>query len=185
MATHEYAGRVGRAVAASFLLIIGECRALAWILREERMAFPRYRAKSVSAVDVGDELLIYTTRGCFHNPGRNRGRVIGRARALTEPVSLDEPVSVAGRVFSLGCDISVETLAPLGKGLELAPYVSDLDAFPNQKAWPAQLRRPLLPLSESDAAFLRSRLAHLTGPPSAAVPEYDAAGLRTAISIGA
>ncbi|HKF79950.1 MAG TPA: hypothetical protein VKB17_03920, partial [Thermoleophilaceae bacterium] len=63
--------------AATYLLILGEREALAWVLREQRMAFSARRARSASALTLGDRLLLYTTRGCFHNPTRDRGRVIG------------------------------------------------------------------------------------------------------------
>jgi hypothetical protein len=43
---------------ASYLLLIGEREALAWILREARMAFPQRRRPEVDNVAVGDELLL-------------------------------------------------------------------------------------------------------------------------------
>jgi hypothetical protein len=55
--------------AASYLLVIGEREALAWVLRESRTAFPATRRAEVDRLAVGDELFLLTTRGCFHNPG--------------------------------------------------------------------------------------------------------------------
>lgn len=43
------------------------------------MAFPQRRRAEVDALAVGDELLLLTTRSCFHNPERDRTPVIGRA----------------------------------------------------------------------------------------------------------
>ena len=62
------------------LLVIGEREALVWVLSEQRMAFPAHRAAEAVALAPGGLLLIYTTRGCFHNPTRDRGRVVRERR---------------------------------------------------------------------------------------------------------
>jgi hypothetical protein len=76
---------------ADYLLVIGEREASAWILRESRMAFPATRRAEVDQLAVGDRLFLLTTRGCFHNPGRDRTRGIGRATVASPVVPL-EPV---------------------------------------------------------------------------------------------
>jgi hypothetical protein len=43
-------------------------------MRERKMAFPPTRRVRMG---VGDQLLLYTTRGVFNNPTRDRGRVVG------------------------------------------------------------------------------------------------------------
>jgi hypothetical protein len=108
------------------LLIISERSALAWVLKEERMAFPGGRIGSARELAVDDRLLLYTTRGCFHNPTRDRGRVIGVARVRTEVEELREPVRLADRHLTAGCSIEIEALARLHHGLELAPLVPRL-----------------------------------------------------------
>jgi len=47
----------------SYLLVIGEDTALAWVLAEQRMAFPALRRAQAARLEIGDELLVYTTRG--------------------------------------------------------------------------------------------------------------------------
>lgn len=163
---------------SAHLLVIGDCDALAWVLGEQRMAFPAYRRREVSALQPGDALLLYTTRGCFHNPTRDRGRIIGLAGALDTPTSLSEPVEVAGREFTLGCAIELGTLAPLGRGVELAPLVPELETFTNKHGWATRLRRPLVRVTTSDAKRLRSLLRPLAGPPGDALPAYLAAARR-------
>jgi hypothetical protein len=64
---------------ASYLLPIADREPLAWIVREQRTAFGEHRRREAEALAVGDVLFLYTTRGCFRNPTRDRGRVIGRA----------------------------------------------------------------------------------------------------------
>jgi hypothetical protein len=141
-----------------YLLVIGDRAPLAWILREQRMAFPPRRAEDASRLQVGGQLLLYTTRGCFHNPSRDRGRVIGTATVVSPVERLDRPVIFGDRLFPLGCDLSIERLAPWPRGVELAPLVPELDAFPDPATWSARMRRPLVPLSSRDTDLLWSRL---------------------------
>jgi hypothetical protein len=81
--------------------VIGDARPLAWVLAEQRMAFPTWRRHQVAALEIGDELFIYTTRGCFHNPNRDRGLVIGLALVSLDVRDLPKPVVFGERRFSL------------------------------------------------------------------------------------
>ena len=129
-------------MASSHLLILGEREAIAWVLANERMAFTAHRVRALAAVQVGDDLLVYTTRGAFHNPTRDRGRVVGRALVATDVRRLAGPVTIAGREFTHGCGLRVLELAPLGSGVELAPLIPELSSFPNKRGWAMRLRRP-------------------------------------------
>lgn len=120
----------------------------------------------------GTDLLIYTTRGCFNNPRRDRGRVMGLAR-VTSPVAVaDPPIEINGRPFAVACDIELRWLAPNGCGLDLAELVDQLQVFPDKRSWSAWLRRPLLALPDEDAALLVDGLRHVAGPPSDAIGTY-------------
>ena len=142
----------------SYLLVLGEREAVGWVLRESRMAFPPTRRAEVDRLTTGDELLIFTTRGCWHNPRRDRGRIVGSARVASPVVAYDEPVTIAGRDFTRGCDLTLRSLTPLGQGVELAPLIPQMGAFPNKKAWSIWLRRPLLELPPGDATLLQHKL---------------------------
>lgn len=56
-----------------FLLVISNRQALRWILSEQRMAFSPSRNKEPDTLFQDDKLVLYTTRGCFHSPARDRG----------------------------------------------------------------------------------------------------------------
>ncbi|WP_449060424.1 hypothetical protein [Planomonospora algeriensis] len=139
---------------SSYLLILGEREAVAWVLRQSRMAFPPTRRTEVDRLKVGDELFVLTTRGCWHNPTRDRTRVIGRATVTAGVTAYDEPVTIAGR------DFTVESLTPYLTGVELVALVPRLETFPDKRdgAWSIRLRRPLLEVTEADARLLRSEL---------------------------
>ena len=136
------------------------------------MAFPAYREQDVVKVAVGDEFFLYTTRSCFHNPTRDRGRIIGGARATSTVRRLRNPRVVAGRAFELECGLDLDGLIPVGAGIELAPLVNDLDTFPNKVAWAARLRRPLVTLESRDHKLLRGLVDKLAKPAVEVVPDY-------------
>ncbi|MFV8241868.1 hypothetical protein ACNQR9_08030 [Mycolicibacterium peregrinum] len=108
---------------------------------------------------IGDELFLYTTRGAFKNPTLHRGRIIGRAIVSSAVVPLERPMNFGGREFHLGCDIGVVSLAAFGQGIELSPAIGRLQTFAGTgKGWAVRLRRPLVQITEADAALIRSEL---------------------------
>lgn len=169
----SYPGATVASVTA-YLLILGEREAVAWVLRESRMAFPPTNRREVDRLTVGDELFLLTTRGCWHNPTRDRTRVIGRAWVVGGVETYARPVSIAGRDFTRGCAIDVDLLAPYLRGVELAPLLPRMAAFPDKRAgaWSIRLRRPLLALPSADADLLRAELAEAAGKPADVMEEY-------------
>lgn len=154
------------------LVLISDRDALAWVLSNARMAFASNRRRAAEALRVGDNLLLYTTRGCFHNPTRDRGRVIGAATVGSLVVQLQEPVVFGDREFAYGCDLLIEHLAPFGEGVVMAELVDELRLFPKPAAWSAVLRRSLVPLERQDAELLRRRLRNCAIEPSTALAGY-------------
>lgn len=156
----------------TYLTVIGDRVALAWVLTSGRMAFPATRRPEIEALEKGDELLLLTTRGCFRNPTRDRTRVIGLAVLRSAVTKVDQPIELIGRTFDRVCDIESKSLAPVLSGVELAPLVERLDAFPNKSAWSMWLRRPLLALPPGDANRLRTLLDKVAIEPDQAIPGY-------------
>ena len=160
----------------SYLLVIGEATPLAWVLAEQRMAFPAIRKSQAAALDIGDELLIYATRTCFHNPKRDRGRVIGLALVSSDVRDLAEPIVFGERRYTSGCTLDIQSVAPLHNGVELRPLVPKLHAFPDGRTWNMRLRRPLVPVDKHDAALLKHRLNPLLEPLNRHLDAYIKAG---------
>lgn len=161
-----------------YLLILGDRDAIAWVLAEQRMAFPATARAEVDRLAEGDTLLVYATRGAFGNPTRDRGRVIARAVVASPVTVLDEPVVFGERAFPRGCGLRIETLAPWGSGVELQPLVERLEAFPDARSWSVRLRRPLLRLPAGDAELLTRALEPLAGDPAEHVDGYRAKARR-------
>jgi hypothetical protein len=154
------------------ILVIGDRKALAWILTEERTAFPANRARAAGRLTEGDRLLIYTTRGCFKNPTRDRGRVIGEATVLSPVLPLEEPVTFGDRAFPVGCDLRIDSLAPLNLGVDLSTLVELMTVFSVKASWAVYLRRPVLQLNDADAKIVRGKLKKVAVAPSDAIEGY-------------
>jgi hypothetical protein len=161
-------------VGAAYLVVLGERTAIRWVLEEQRMAFPATPRAEVAALAPGDRLLLYATRGAWHNPTRDRGRVIATARAASSVRTFDQPIEIAGRDFHSGCRLEITGVVPYPGGLELQPLVPRLAAFPKPHAWSIYLRRPLLRLTDDDHALLEGNLRPLLADRSAALPTYPA-----------
>ncbi|WP_351232220.1 hypothetical protein [Streptomyces sp. NPDC002133] len=128
------------------------------------MAFPAGRAKEARALGEGDEIFLYTTRGCFRNPTRDLGRVIGRASIASPVRVLDEPVVFNGWSFTEGCRLKVSGLAPLREGLVLRDLVPRLSVFPGPATWSVRMRRASLTLPPGDAELVHTELEPLLRP---------------------
>src|SRR4051794_35346432 len=163
-----------RARNSAYLLILGHRAGLEWVMRNSRMAFTEERAKDGAGLAVGDRLFLYATRGCFRNPTRDRGRVIGEASVVSPPAELDEPVRFGEHEFLVGVSLRIETLAPRFSGVELAPLVERLHAFPERGSWSARMRRALVPLDEHDARLLERELRRAALPYPSELASYSA-----------
>jgi hypothetical protein len=155
-----------------YLLILGDRDGLAWVLRNRRMAFTESRAAEIRELRSGDRLFLYTSRGCYHNPTRDRGRVIGKAETTSAVTRLDEPIAIGNREFSYACDIELDSLAPFRKGVILADLVPRLEVFPDERSWSARMRRPLLVLPAKDARLIAKELAPLARPVEETIHDY-------------
>lgn len=160
---------------SAWLLPIADREPLRWIVAEQRTAFGARHQQEAARLRPGDTLLLYTTRGCFHNPTRDRGRIAGRAEIRTVVQELPEPVRFDAREFPLGVEFRIDLLAKPREGVALADVVQGLTAsFPNSDAWSAYLRRALVPLDDHDAEVLADLLAPIARPYTDVAEEYAA-----------
>ena len=163
-------------MAKAFLLPIADREPLAWIVREQRTAFAEHRARDAAALEPGDVLFLYTTRGCFRNPTRDRGRIMGRALVTKAARRAHRAPRFGEREYPYIVELDVESLAPLRGGVELAALVSKLrTTFPDPGTWGIRLRRALVPLSERDAGVIELALEALVRPYAETASSYEAA----------
>jgi hypothetical protein len=159
----------------TYLLILGHREGLAWVLRNSRMAFTESRAAEGAQLTVGDRLFLYTSRGCFGNPTRDRGRVIGEAGVTSALRRRREPMEITEQQFTHDCQIELKSLAPFREGVVIADLVDQLEAFPDRRSWSFRLRRPLLPLPRPDVALIARELRRVARPVEETVADYLAA----------
>jgi hypothetical protein len=76
-------------------------------VERESNCVPSYRRREAEALEVRDKLRLYTTRGCFRNPTRDRGRVMGVATVARAARDLGEPVRFGEREFPIGLDLTI------------------------------------------------------------------------------
>lgn len=146
------------------LAVLGDRVALGWVLENQRIAFPepRYRSQLRSFV-TGDTLYLYTTRGCFKNPKRDRGRIIGLATVMDGMTASKTPLVIRDRTMPYEAPVRIESLAPVGEGVEIAELADQLSCFPKRDRWSVYLRRSVVPLNATDARLIDRHLAPLTG----------------------
>ncbi|MEU3054367.1 hypothetical protein [Streptomyces griseus] len=156
--------------AAYYLLVVSDREALGWILDSQRAAFPPSRRKTPSHLNINDRLVIYTTRGCFRNPTRDRGRLVAQARVRSSEAVLDSPIQFGERSFVRGCDLEIASLAPLDSGPVLADLVTRLQTFPT--SWATHIRRTLVPLNDHDFTVLTDAIAAVAAPRGSAIQPY-------------
>jgi hypothetical protein len=169
------------AARSSSLLVLGEAAAVEWVLVEERMAFSEsWRTRLAASLGPGDDLLLYTTRSCWHNPTRDRGRIIGVAEVTSPVVTLKQPLKLANRTFTAGCDLVITGLAPFSSGVDLVPLVPRLRSFPNPETWTAWMRRPVVRLLPADSTMLHQQLQPMLGARTAHLLAYIAAARKLA-----
>jgi hypothetical protein len=159
-------------MATTHLVIISDRTALSWVLTEQRMAFPPGRARAAHAIEKDDEVLLYSTRGCFGNPTRHLGRILGLATVSSPVRTLTAPIIFGERTFTEGCTLTIHGLAPFQEGVALRDHVDRLTVFPESKYWSVRMRRASLPLPTADADLLRNELRPLLKPYEDAVETY-------------
>lgn len=157
---------------STYLLIISDRSALSWVVTAQRMAFPAGRSMAARALEEGDEIFLYTTRGCFRNPTRDLGRVIGRARVAGPVGVMEDPVVFGERTFTEGCRLEVSGLARFREGLVLRDLVPRLSVFPDPATWSVRMRRASLTLPPGDADLVRTELEPLLVPYGEAAEDY-------------
>jgi hypothetical protein len=143
---------------ADYLLPISDRDPLAWIVAEQRTAVGAHRRQQAESLQPGDRIWLYTTRGCYRNPTRDRGRVIGEAEVAAKAREVKDPVRFGDREYPIEVPLKIKSLVPQRAGVELASLLDQLESFPNRRAWSAYMRRALVPLTDTDGRLLEREL---------------------------
>lgn len=157
---------------AAYLNIVSDREAIHWILSRQSTASGVGRLAAGRALEPGDRLFIYATRGAWRNPTRDRGRVIAVSEVAAVPMEPETTLMIAGREFELEVLLRIDRVAPYPTGVVLADHVDEMDLFPNKRAWSARLRTSLLRLTLHDMSILDRKLRPLLQPLEPHLPAY-------------
>ena len=165
-------GTMGDMSSTTSLLVLGERRAIFWVLSNSRTAFVEARGSQARSLAVGDTLLLYATRQAWRNPTRDRGRIIAEAEVTQEAVALETPLTIADRDFGYEVALRIRGVAPYPHGVELSVLVPQLQVFPDKRSWSARLRTSILRLPSADARLLGATLRPHLRPVSEVIEGY-------------
>ncbi|SEC38732.1 hypothetical protein SAMN04489844_2202 [Nocardioides exalbidus] len=155
------------------LIVLGDRRGIGWVLDNETVAFPEQRYKNTFPNFVrGDVIYLYATRGAFHNPTRDKGRIFARAVVRGPVERTKAPLTFRDRVHPLLMPVSVERLAPALEGVDLADLVPRMTSFPKPETWSVYLRRSTCPLTPEDAKLVDAKLKKVSGPLTDHLEDY-------------
>jgi hypothetical protein len=150
------AGRVASAFVAGWLFVIGEREALRWVLGSREMAFRAH--VDTSRLAPGDDVVIYATRGCWHNPGRDRSQAV--AVGTIASAIRASAVDVAGEAMPRRCSLDLEVVLAERAGVPFNDLVGRLDLTRGRAHWGMAMRRTIVSLTGRDVATIRRAVEH-------------------------
>ncbi len=138
----------------TWMIVLGDRDAISWVVASRRMAFREH--VPTNELRVGDQVLLYSTRGAFKNPTRDEPQIFA-AGFFASRVEHSR-VAVAGETFTKWCRLEITHLLPPREGIGFRPFVPRLRFIKNKETWPAALRRTLIRLPERDFKVLARAL---------------------------
>jgi hypothetical protein len=138
------------------------------------MAFNDGRLAQARRLQTDDQILLYAGKRVFRTSSRSKtGLVVGEATVRSEICRLEQPTTIGTGSYGHVVDISIERLAPLGKGVALSAHLDELELFPDPGNWTSRIRRTVVSLCERDAVLLTSLLARVATDPKRVLREYE------------
>lgn len=131
---------------SGWLFVIGEREGLRWVLTQQQMAF-RAHVPTVR-LSEGDDVVVYATRGCWHNPTRDFAQVAAIGR-IASPVCV-EPVDVAGEIMAAHCALDLDVVLPERAGLPFSDLLECLQLTQGRTSWGPLFRRTIVALPPAD-----------------------------------
>ncbi len=144
---------------SGWLIVLAEAEALRWALANRRMAFSAGQCRKAGRIRPGDELVLYASRGAWHNPTRDESQLAGMAVVKAPVRKLPKPVPLAGREFTCGCRLEITIELPERAGVPIRPLVRTLEFVRRKDVWGQYFRSGLVEVPAADMARLRNALA--------------------------
>jgi hypothetical protein len=152
-----------------WVVVLAEAEGLRWVLQESRMAWTAGSARRAGLIRPGDRLLLYVSRGAFHNPTRDESQLVGVAEVASPVARLRKPLAMAKREFVCACSLRFEVTLPEREGVNIRSLVERLTLVRRKEVWGQYFRSGLVQVSArdfkimADAVRRRARELGVTG----------------------
>jgi hypothetical protein len=134
----------------TWVVVLGDRDGLRWVVKNDMMAWTKGSARKAAEIRCGDGLILYVTRGAFHNPARGEAQLVAEVRALEQPRPLAQPFLLAGRTFVSACRLRFTLLLPEKKGAPVRPIVENLAFVRRKDTWGQYFRSGLIEVPGED-----------------------------------
>lgn len=141
-----------------WLVVLGEAEGLRWVIDSKKMAFTEARCRLAAEIRSRDDVILYVTRGAFHNPTRDEPQLAGLMRVRSGASLLDPPLDLAGRTFHCQVGLTPVIVLPERRGVPIRPIVKQLQLVKRPEVWGQYFRSSLLEISAADHAVLAGAL---------------------------
>lgn len=142
-----------------WIWVFGDIDGLRWVLERNRMAFPEHAAGRARRIAAGDSAVLYTTRGAYSNPTRDRSRLQSIVDVVGE-ANHHEPVEIAGREVTWSCPIQPRVVLEERQGPEVAPLAAELEHVKRPAVWGQYFRNSPIAVSARDFDVLAKAVEH-------------------------
>lgn len=128
------------------IFVVGSRSALEYILDKQVMAF-RSSVKT-EVLSAGMRFAIYTTRGAYGNPSKDRSQVLAIGRLVSGVT--DQPHSIGNELFPQSCQLRIEARLPWRNGLAFDPLVDELAFVGGRRRYASVFHRTIVKVPVAD-----------------------------------
>jgi hypothetical protein len=144
--------------ARHWLVVLGEAEGLRWVLENKKMAFTEARCRRAAELRRGDDVVLYVTRGAFHNPTRDEPHLAALMKVRSAATGLDPPLELVDRTFHCQVGLTPVVVLPERKGVNVRPLVRRLRHVKRPEVWGQYFRSSLIELTAHDMRVIGSAL---------------------------
>lgn len=128
------------------IFVVGSRVALEFILDNEVMAFRA--AVKTELLTEGMKFAIYTTRGAYGNPSKDRSQILALGRLVSGVT--DHPHSIGHELFPRSCQLRIEARLPWRNGLLFEPLIDELAFVGGRRRYSSVFHRTIVKVPVKD-----------------------------------
>lgn len=129
----------------AWVFVLGERKALDWVVGNQRMGLASNRAGVVRQIERGDSVALYASTRVAPD---GQAQIFAVGRVAGSPVC--EHAKVALREIAYQIPLMFDHIVKPGEGLRVAPLIDELDFVKNKRAWRFQFFNAVTHVPEAD-----------------------------------